>query len=53
MQYYLRKKGQDTFSWDGGRLVRLVESLEIQEVPMEEIKEIDENFWYNNPLFTN
>ena len=48
-QYYFRKEGQDTLIWDVGRLMRLVQNLEMMEVPLSEIKELDENFWYTNP----
>lgn len=47
-QYHFRKEGQDTLIWDIDRLVRLVENLETREVSAEDIKELDENFWYNN-----
>ena len=48
-QYHFRKDGKDTLIWDVNKLSRLVQSQEVVEVPLGEIKELDEAFWYGAP----
>lgn len=45
-QYHSRRVGPDLFTWDVPRLVRLSENLPVTSVPLSEISEIDENWWY-------
>ena len=48
-QYHFRKNGEDTFIWDVHRLIRLAQSFDVIDVPLGEIKELDEVFWFNHP----
>ena len=48
-QYHFRKVGKDTLIWDVDKLSGLVQSQEVVEVPLEDIKELDEAFWYGAP----
>lgn len=48
-QYHSRQVGNDTHIWDVHRLVRLSKSLPVQSVDLSEIKELDENWWYQEP----
>ncbi len=45
-QYHSRRIGQDRHIWDIDRLVRLSSDLPRIDVPLSEIAEIDENWWY-------
>ena len=46
-QYHARPVGADTHVWDVYRLVRLSRGLEVQEIPLAQIAELDENWWYH------
>lgn len=48
-QYHFRKKGKDTLIWDIDRLVSLTRQLKTIELPLREIRELDEAFWYSLP----
>lgn len=48
-QYHARKVGGDRLIWDGHRLIRLSKPLTVAPVPLSEISEIDENWWYEDP----
>jgi len=48
-QYHFRKKGKDTWIWDIDRLVSLTRQFETIELPIKEIRELDEAFWYDHP----
>jgi hypothetical protein len=47
-QYHFRKTEQGMLIWDVHRLVELSSIFPVVEVPLEDIKEIDENYWYGN-----
>ncbi len=47
-QYHFRKSGKDIWVWDIDRLVSLSRQFEIIELPLNEIQELDEAFWYNH-----
>ena len=46
-QYHFRNSPQGLLSWDVFRLIRLAQSLPIIEVPLSNISELDEAFWYD------
>lgn len=46
-QYHIRQVGPDRHIWDVHRLVRLSQSLPVQSLPLNEIAELDENWWYS------
>ncbi|MEP3275866.1 MAG: hypothetical protein ABJN26_15900 [Stappiaceae bacterium] len=48
-QYHSRPVGSDIHIWDVHKLVRATNGLDILSVPVEEIAEIDENWWYQDP----
>lgn len=48
-QYHSRRDGEDTQVWDVHRLVRLAKTLPIERVPLTDIAELDENWWYPDP----
>lgn len=48
-QYHFRKIGRDTWIWDIERLVSLSQHVQITVVPLTEIRELDEVFWFNHP----
>lgn len=48
-QYHARKVGQEVFIWDVHRLIRLSKCLTPSFVPLAEIAELDENWWYDEP----
>ena len=45
-QYHIRFTETGNLIWDVDRLVKLTKDLQIQEVPLHSIKELDENFWF-------
>lgn len=47
-QYCFRKTEKGVLIWVVHRLVELSSNFEVHEVPLNEIAEIDENFWYIN-----
>ncbi len=47
-QYHFRKVGADIHIWDVRRLLRSAETLPIIDVPLAEIGEIDEPYWFDH-----
>lgn len=45
-QYHFRESDQGLLAWDVDRLVRLTAGLEPVEVPVGEIRELDEPYWH-------
>ena len=45
-QYHFRQVGEDTYIWDVHRLVRLSQSFTFITVPLVEIQELDEAYWF-------
>ena len=48
-QYHHRKVGDDTHLWDVHRLVRLARDITPEMIPISDITEVDENWWYQEP----
>lgn len=48
-QYHLRLIGSDTQVWDVHKLVRAARDLPPLNVPVDDIAELDENWWYQEP----
>lgn len=46
-QYHLRKSGQGIQAWDVDNLIRLTAHLQAIELPLSEIRELDEPYWYD------
>lgn len=47
-QYHLRHGAQGLLAWDVDHLIRLTANLEAIEVPLSEIRELDEPYWYGS-----
>lgn len=45
-QYHLRHSDRGLLAWDVDRLVELTRDLPRQKVPLSEIKELDEAYWF-------
>ena len=45
-QYHFRKVENDTHIWDVDHLVKLTQSFQVRQVPLSDIKELDEAYWY-------
>ena len=45
-QYHFRKVENDTYIWDVDHLVELTQSFQVRQVPLSDIKELDEAYWY-------
>ena len=45
-QYHFRQVGEDTYIWDVYRLVELSQYFAVIEVPLTEIKELNEAYWF-------
>lgn len=46
-QYYLRKSDQGLLAWDIDNLVSLTTNLEAIELPLSDIRELNEPYWYD------
>ena len=47
-QYHLRKSDQGLQAWDVDSLIRLTANLEVIELPLSDILELDEPYWYDS-----
>ncbi|MEP5728308.1 MAG: hypothetical protein ABJL67_02925 [Sulfitobacter sp.] len=47
-QYHSRSVGSDTYIWDVDKLVTAAASLEVRRVPVTDVAEINENWWYQD-----
>lgn len=45
-QYHFRKVGNDTYIWDVHNLVELTKNFKVKEIPLSEIRELEEPYWY-------
>jgi hypothetical protein len=45
-QYHFRKVGNDTYIWDVHNLVELTKKFKVKEIPLSEIRELEEPYWY-------
>jgi len=45
-QYHHRKKGGDILIWDVNKLAEQSLQMAVVEVPLSDVKELDESFWY-------
>lgn len=45
-QYHFRQVGEDTYIWDVYRLVELSQNFPIIEIPLTEIREFNESYWF-------
>jgi hypothetical protein len=46
-QYHLKPTGNGFDAWDVDRLLEMTKNLPVREVELSQIREVDENFWYN------
>ena len=46
-QYHFRKVGEDVHIWDVNKLIDVTSDIVPEEVPLDTIKEIDEEYWYS------
>lgn len=47
-QYHLRKSERGLLAWDVDRLIGLAAGLDVIDVPLSEIRELDEPYWYES-----
>ena len=45
-QYHFRPSKKGSYAWDVDRLVELTKNIEPKFIPLNSIKELDENFWF-------
>ena len=48
-QYHFRPSANGYYAWDVAKLVELTAGSEVQQVPLSEIEEIDEAYWFGAP----
>jgi hypothetical protein len=48
-QYHSRQTNKGRYIWDVDNLIRLSKNFTIIDIPLSEIKELDENYWYDCP----
>lgn len=46
-QYYLKPSPKGLLAWDVDRLVELTADLPVHDLPLEEVRELDEPHWYD------
>lgn len=46
-QYHFRNSSEGLLAWDVFRLIELSKPLPVGEIPLSEIQELDEAFWYD------
>ncbi len=46
-QYHFRNSSEGLMSWDVFRLIELSKGLQVINVPLTDIQELDEEFWYD------
>jgi len=49
-QYHLRPSKQGFDAWDVDRLIDASSAFPIENVNLDDIKDLDENFWYNGEI---
>ncbi len=47
-QYHFRRSGEDMLIWDVDRLITMSEKIETTKLHLDQIKSIDENYWFQN-----
>lgn len=47
-QYHLRKSERGLLAWDIDRLIELTKDLPTQLIALDDIREIDEPYWFND-----
>ena len=45
-QYHFRKVEHDTYIWDVDNLVAFTQHFKVKEIPLSDIKELEEAYWY-------
>ena len=45
-QYHFRKVGNDIYIWDVHNLVELTKNFKVKEIPLSDIRELEESYWY-------
>jgi len=45
-QYHFRESEKGLMSWDVLRLIKLTSKLQVKLIPLAQIQELDEQFWY-------
>lgn len=45
-QYHFRPSDQGILAWDIDRLVELSRNFRIEQVPLDQIRELDEEYWF-------
>ena len=45
-QYHFRQVGDDTYIWDVHRLVKLSQNFKIHQIPVNDIQELNEAYWF-------
>lgn len=50
-QYHFRKSDKGLLAWDVDKLILLSKNFPVKEVPLTNIQELDEAFWYEHEEF--
>lgn len=45
-QYHFRQVGYDTYIWDVHHLVKLSQNFKVQQIPVSDIQELNEAYWF-------
>lgn len=45
-QYHFRPSSNGFYAWDVGRLIKLAQGLPVVEIPLSEVAELDELWWF-------
>lgn len=49
-QYHIRKVANDTHIWDVNKLILLTANLQVTEIPVAQIKELNEAYWHQETM---
>ena len=47
-QYHFRQSDQGLLAWDVLKLIRLSRDVTVKHIPLSDIRELDENYWYGS-----
>lgn len=46
-QYHFRRSEQGLLAWDVDRLIALTTDLQVEALPLDQVRELDEPYWYD------
>jgi len=47
-QYHFRPSAQGLLAWDVDRLIALAQDVPVEQLPLADIRELDDNYWFSH-----